>query len=90
MLFGVVIVLVINLGMSETYKHPIFKARARHLTVEGPFEPVRTHTETFKYFTTKTIIRPIVMMFTEPIVLSFDIYAAFAFRLLNAFYGAFS
>ena len=43
-----------------------------------------------KQFVTKTVSRPIYMMFTEPIVTFFDIYNAFNFGLLNAFFAAFS
>ena len=89
-LFGVAIVLAITLGMSETYKDTVLKRRATRLGIEGPPEPQRTRFEAFKYFATKTVIRPVDMLFTEPIVTCFDVYAAFAFGLLNAFYGAFS
>lgn len=89
-LFGVAIALIVNVAMSETHKPSILRARASRLGIEGPYEPQRTRSEAVKYFATKTIIRPVEMIFTEPIVLAFDLYAAFAFGLLNAFYGAFS
>ena len=89
-LFGVAVVLLITLGMSETYKDTILKHRAMRLGIEGPPVPERTRADAFKYFATKTVIRPVYMLFTEPIVTCFDLYVAFAFGLLNAFYGAFS
>ncbi|KAK3059871.1 hypothetical protein LTS18_009875, partial [Coniosporium uncinatum] len=89
-LFGLAFVLAITLGMSETYKKVILKKRARKLGIEGPPEPDRTTAETVKFFATKTIERPMHMLFTEPIVTLFDIYVAFNFGLLNAFFAAFS
>ena len=76
--------------MSETYKSVILKHRAKRLRVAGPPETKVPPTERLKLFVTKTISRPIYMMTTEPIVMLFDIYNAFNFGLLNAFFAAFS
>lgn len=89
-LIGLAIVLSVTLGANETYKLVILKARGKRLGIEGPREPQRTRAEYAKYFVTKTVIRPIYMLFTEPIVACFDIYSAFTFGLLNAFFAAFS
>lgn len=75
--------------MSETYKIAILEARAKRLGVPGPPKPKRTASEGIKYFVTKTVFRPMQMLFTEPIVAFFDIYTAFTFGLLNAFFTAF-
>lgn len=72
-LFGLVIVLATTLGMSETYKKSILKARAKKLGIEGPPEPERSAMETLKFFATKTVVRPMHMLFTEPIVTAFDV-----------------
>lgn len=90
MLFGVAIVLAITVFMKETYKPSILKARAKRLGIPGPVEPQRTRAEFFAYFAGKTLVRPIKMLLTEPIVTLFDIYTAFTFGLLNAFFAAFS
>ncbi|EME41322.1 hypothetical protein DOTSEDRAFT_81674 [Dothistroma septosporum NZE10] len=89
-LFGIAIVLAITLGAKETYKDTILKSRARRLGIKGPPEPQRTPIEYFKYFAKKTIVRPLHMTATEPIVLFWNIYTAFLFGLLNAFFAAFS
>jgi MFS family permease len=89
-LFGVAFVFALTLGMAETYKKVILKSRAKRLGVPGPPEPERTWAEAAKFFATKTVVRPLHMLFTEPIVTLFDLYVAFNFGLLNAFFAAFS
>ncbi|KAK4620102.1 Polyamine transporter 4 [Fulvia fulva] len=89
-LFGIAIVLTISLGAKETYKTTILKSRAKRLGIEGPAEPQRTPMESFKYFAKKTIVRPLHMTATEPMVLFWNLYTAFLFGLLNAFFAAFS
>jgi len=89
-LFGLVIVLTTTLGMSETYKKCILQSRAKKLGIPGPPEPQRSKKETIKFFATKTVARPMHMLFTEPIVTLFDAYVAFNFGLLNAFFAAFT
>lgn len=89
-LFGLAFVLAITLPMQETYKGVILERRARKYNIPGPPQPVRTRMEAVRYFTTKTIVRPLHMLFTEPIAMAYDVYAAFAFGLLNAFFAAFS
>lgn len=76
--------------MSESYKAVLLKRRAKKLGIEPPPEMKSSALHSLKYFVTKTISRPIYMMFTEPIVGLFDIYNAFNFGLLNAFFAAFS
>nr|POE99415.1 polyamine transporter 4 [Quercus suber] len=89
-LFGLAFVLVLTLGMSETYKKKILQSRAKKFNIPGPPEPERSKIETAKFFLTKTVTRPISMFCTEPIVTLFDIYVAFNFGLLNAFFAAFA
>ncbi|KAK4493737.1 hypothetical protein PRZ48_014922 [Zasmidium cellare] len=90
MLFGLAGVFAITLFMKETYKLTILKARAKRLGIQGPAEPQRTRAEFVAYFAKKTLSRPVHMVLTEPIVTLFDIYTAFTFGLLNAFFAAFS
>ncbi|KAK4506304.1 hypothetical protein PRZ48_000034 [Zasmidium cellare] len=88
MLSGMAIVIAITIPMSETYKATILKKRAKKYGLEGPKQDFG---DSFvKYFLRKTITRPIHMLLTEPIVTFFDIYIAFNFGLLNAFFAAFS
>lgn len=88
--FGIVITFAITLGMSETYKKTILLQRAKRLGIPGPEAPDRTFGQTVKFFATKTVTRPVHMLLTEPIVGLFDLYVAFNFGLLNAFFAAFS
>ena len=65
-----------------------------NLTCVGPvFGPIIggyvTEAESWSW-TQWVIPRPIYMMCTEPIVTFFDIYNAFNFGLLNAFFAAYS
>ncbi|PIA91482.1 Fluconazole resistance protein 1 [Cercospora beticola] len=91
-LFGMAFVLGLTLGMKETYKAVILSRRAKALGIEGPDLPHanKTRIETIKFFATKTIVRPLHMLCTEVIVTLFDLYVAFNFGLLNAFFAAFS
>lgn len=79
-----------TLFMSESYKSVVLKKRAKKLGINPSPDLKRSAFDNMKYFVTKTITRPIYMMFTEPIVTLFDIYNAFNFGLLNAFFAAFS
>ena len=90
LLMGLAIVFAITLGMSETYKKVILQHRAKKLGIPGPPGQEGTITQQVKFFATKTIVRPLHMLCTEPIVTLFDIYVAFNFGLLNAFFAAFS
>ena len=89
-LFGLALALVVTVFMSETYKAMILKRRAKRLGVQPAPELKSSGLENVKFFVTKTITRPFYMMLTEPIVALFDIYNAFNFGLLNAFFAAFS
>ena len=79
-----------TLFMSETYKSVILRRRAKRRGLEDADEPKPTALQATRTFMTRTISRPIYMMLTEPIVTLFDIYNAFNFGLLNAFFAAFS
>ncbi|KAK3722114.1 hypothetical protein LTR37_002547 [Vermiconidia calcicola] len=89
-LFGLAVALVVTAFMSETYKAVILKRRGKRLGVQPAPELKSSGLENVKFFVTKTITRPFYMMLTEPIVALFDIYNAFNFGLLNAFFAAFS
>jgi len=90
LLMGLAIVFTITLGMSETYKKVILQRRAKRLGIPGPPGQEGTLVEKVKFFATKTVVRPLHMLCTESIVTLFDIYVAFNFGLLNAFFAAFS
>jgi len=77
------------LTQSETYKAVILRKRARRLGLSDPTAIKLSRSDATKLFLTKTVLRPLHMMTTEPIVAAFDIYVAFNFGLLNAFFAAF-
>lgn len=69
--------------MKETYKKIILSQRAvKHGASPPPRIPMRV-------FVTATLIRPLEMLFGEPIVGLFSLYVAFNFALLYAFFAAF-
>jgi multidrug resistance protein len=93
------------LFMSETYSKVILgrRAKAAELTrkattgtlramasitsvltpaVKAPPNPIR-------YFITTTLLRPLTMLATEPIVLCFSLYIGFDFAVLYSFFAAF-
>ena len=90
-LFGLVVVFIMTITQSETYKSVILRRRARKLGLStGNSNDKSTRSDRAKLFLTKTVLRPLHMMTTEPIVAAFDIYVAFNFGLLNAFFAAFA
>jgi len=72
--------------MKETFKPAILEKRARKQGVE--LAPDGDTTGKLKKLVTVTLLRPVQMLFTEPIVLAFAIYNSFAFGVLFAFFAA--
>jgi DHA1 family multidrug resistance protein-like MFS transporter len=64
----------------ETYKKIILQRRGL-----GTSQAQRSFVEGFQYFMTKTVIRPVHMLMTEPIVGFVCLYASFQFALLYTF-----
>lgn len=89
-LFGLAVVLVMTMTQSETYKSVVLRKRAKRLGLFDPTAVKPSRADATKLFLTKTVLRPLHMMSAEPIVAAFDIYVAFNFGLLNAFFAAFS
>lgn len=75
--------------MEETYKKAILQKRAKKHNLPPPPGPKLTSIEYWKILFTTTLIRPVSMIFTEPIVLLFGIYNSFTFGILFAFFAAF-
>lgn len=88
-LFGLVIVFVMTVTQSETYKAVILRKRAKRRCISNTDGDKRAGLDRMKLFITKAVLRPMHMMTTEPIVAAFDIWVAFNFGLLNAFFAAF-
>lgn len=64
------------------------KRKAKHLGLPPP-EPELAPRESIKLLVTITLIRPIRMLASEPIVLLYSVYNAFTFSVLFAFFEAF-
>ncbi|KPI40143.1 Polyamine transporter 4 [Cyphellophora attinorum] len=73
------------LYLRESYKTIILQRLAKRLGVEGPSGPQRTVAETFKEFMRTTILRPLHMLLTEPLVGFICLYTGFQFALLYTF-----
>lgn len=80
---------IFSLAQSETYKRIILQKRAKKLGLLPPPNPLPPGFARIKFIMTVTILRPVRMMFTEPIVAYFSIYTAFNFSVLFAFFAAF-
>jgi MFS family permease len=88
-LFIIAIAYISSLGMQETYKKIILEKRAKRLGIEPPKATLPPGLAGLKVMMTVTLLRPISMLFTEPIVLFMSLYTAFAFSILFAFFPAF-
>ncbi|KAL9092981.1 MAG: hypothetical protein Q9165_004119 [Trypethelium subeluteriae] len=87
-LFAAVPILLCCFTTPETYQKIIAKRLAKRqrtpIPTTGP-----TGKAAVKFLLTVTLIRPLVMLFTEPIVTSFSAYTAFIFAVLFGFFDAF-
>ncbi len=73
------------LYLRESYKLIVLQDRAKALGVEGPGGPQRSIEQTIKAFVTSTIVRPLHMLTTEPLVGYICLYTGFQFALLYTF-----
>ena len=89
-LFALVVVFAATLFLPETYKQQVLERRARRQGAIGPMNAGGTTAEVMKRFFKRTIIRPLHMIATEPVVFCTDLYIAFNFGLLNGFFAAWS
>ena len=71
--------------LRESYKSIILQSKAQALGLEGPDGPQRPVSETIKAFVRSTIVRPLHMLFTEPLVGYICLYTGFQFALLYTF-----
>ena len=77
------------LPLKETYKKVILLKRAKKYGVPGPPVPPVKGWAYWKLLLTITLLRPIHMLCTEPIVMFLSMYNAFTFSVLFAFFAAF-
>lgn len=82
-------VLIPIMLMSETYKKIILTRRAKRLGVAPPQQARPSGFAFFKMLLTVTLLRPLHMLVTEPIVSLLSLYTAFTFSVLFAFFAAY-
>jgi len=81
---------VLSLFMSETYKKIILERRAKERGIPIPPSHIpHGALPRVNYFLTRTLFRPVAMLFKEPIVGCFSVYVAFNFSILFSFFDAF-
>jgi hypothetical protein len=88
-LFIMVAAYIVAVPMSETYKKIILQQRAKRLGLPPPPRQGPTGVAALKLIFTVTLVRPVHMLFTEPIVTFTSIYSAFNFAVLFTFFAAF-
>jgi hypothetical protein len=84
-LFFLIVFYIPILFTKETYKKTILQRRAKRLRVEGPPRHGRSTLASLKHFLTVLLVRPIHMIFTEPIVTLVCLYNGFLFGLMYTF-----
>ncbi|KAI9692726.1 MAG: hypothetical protein M1820_009431 [Bogoriella megaspora] len=87
-LFAGVPIFLATFTISETYQKIIVKRLAKK---QGKPDPILEPKggAWLKIMVTVTLLRPLHMLFTEPIVAALSIYTAFAFAVLFSFFAAF-
>lgn len=90
-LFFTVAILLPMLGMKETYKKQILKARKKKSLKESNDSDATSMVSkvAFTRFIRHNVLRPLKMLFTEPIPGLFALYVGFNFALQYSFYVAF-
>ncbi|KAF2175705.1 putative bicyclomycin resistance protein [Zopfia rhizophila CBS 207.26] len=87
MLFISVPVYLMSIPTKETYKKIILKRRAKKLGIAPP--KTTTGTAAVKSIIIMNFLRPLHMLFTEPVVFFLSLYSAFAFAVLFLFFTVF-
>lgn len=82
-LFFSVAIYISCLFMRETYKRTIHTRRARRLGLSHSLRQPSSN-QTALHFITVTLIRPMHMLFTEPVMCLLSLYVAFAFATVYA------
>ncbi|GAD92986.1 conserved hypothetical protein [Paecilomyces variotii No. 5] len=77
---------VFALGMRETYKEVILRHHSEKKP--GSVKPVRHYLSTLRNWMALTMLRPMKMLVSEPIVLFLSLYVGFNFAVLYAFFAS--
>lgn len=91
MLFAGAGVCGLLLTVPETYKKAILKLRAKRRGLSQPSPPNAgpQGAAAVRFLLTVTLLKPLRMLVTEPIVACVSLYVAFVFAVLFAFFEAF-
>jgi hypothetical protein len=81
--------LILGAFQQETYKKIILQKRATKLGIPPPANPLPPGLARLKFLIFVTVLRPLRMLVTEPIVAYFSMYTAFNFAVLFGFFDAF-
>jgi hypothetical protein len=81
--------MIVTLFAKETYKKTLIQKRNKKLNLPTPPSPFPSAAAKIKFMITVTLIRPLHMLFTEPIVGFSSLYVAFNFAVLFTFFAAF-
>ncbi|KAH7316870.1 major facilitator superfamily transporter [Stachybotrys elegans] len=86
LIFFAIFAFIASLGASETH-HPVLKRR-RAKQLGQPIPPTPPISKMLSMFATVALVRPIVMLLTEPIVTWVCLYASCEFGTLFSFFAA--
>ncbi|KAL3422614.1 major facilitator superfamily transporter [Phlyctema vagabunda] len=89
LIFFAILTILVTLFASETHKKTILLRRAKKLKIPPLPSPFPNKIAKIKFFATVTLIRPLHMLLTEPIVGFLSLYTAFNFAILFSFFAAF-
>jgi MFS family permease len=89
LVFFAIFSFLLTLFTHETYKKTLLLRRLKKRGLPPPPSPFPSTAAKLKFFLTVTVLRPIHMLVTEPIVGVFSLYVAFNFAVLYAFFAAF-
>lgn len=87
MIFFAILPIILTICSAETYKKTILLRRAKRLSI--PIPPGPPAAAKLKFLLSVTLLRPLHMLVTEPIVAFMSLYTAFNFSVLFAFFAAF-
>jgi hypothetical protein len=88
MLFFMIATYLYSLWLKETYKPIILKRRRRRLGIPEAHKSIN-EPSALRVFLTATLLRPLTMLITEPIVTCFSLYVAVDFGILFTFFASF-
>lgn len=71
-----------SIGIKETYMKIILQKRSKALNVAPPPKTGPSGLAALKFLFTVTLVRPVYMLFTEPIVGFISLYIGFNFAVL--------